>query len=345
LSQRKDGPLLGVAIGSGSTEFVVVEDGQMVFARAADIPKPTARADIDGFAERVAVEAKRTWMGHKSSRVSPELELVAVLGEGELARRVGERCGEALTRPWETVGTPAIVAMPAHMPESERASAAPLVGLLVESVLGRPTLDFANPRRMPDMAARRRQRVLAAALAAVVLSGVGYVFADRNLGQLKRELTAVQNQEKDLKKSLDDYLLQHARVSHLEQWQAAKVDWVAHVKGLSDELPDPRESQLDELSGRMAATAVYSAGSKPYPHGEWSRKQQAVFEVTGKVEHRQTAIDLRERLLRAGVFRVETVGADMPDRFALGLTTSLAAPQAVGLKGVPESPASKGEAK
>src|SRR5262249_10216465 len=67
LSQRRGGAVLGIALGCGSTEFVIVEDGQLVFARATDLVRPDRSGeaaavrdarpttDEESFAEKVAV--------------------------------------------------------------------------------------------------------------------------------------------------------------------------------------------------------------------------------------------------------------------------------------------------
>jgi hypothetical protein len=329
LSQRRATAILGVAVGAGSTEFVVVEDGQMMLARAVDVAKPTSRADIDVYAERLAVEAKRTWMSYRSTRPGPDAEVMAVIGDGELMRRVGNQCASALGVPVETVGVPGNVQMPGQIPESERAAVMPLVGLLVEEMLGRPGLDFANPRKLPDKAAAVRQKALAAAFVALAIVGFGYVGAKKSLGRMNEQLQTLQAREADLRKQADQYLILHAKVNHIEQWEQAKVDWLGHVRELSDQLPDPHDAVVDELTGRMSGIAVYDPKGRTYPGGQWSANEQAVFEVSGKVENRQVTTDLRERLLGGGVYRVESRGPDMADKFSLELLTSEASPAAM----------------
>ena len=49
-----------------STEFVIVEGGQLVFARATTSCVRRAAEETDGFAQKVAVEAKRTWMSYRA---------------------------------------------------------------------------------------------------------------------------------------------------------------------------------------------------------------------------------------------------------------------------------------
>lgn len=326
LSQRKAGPMLGVAVGSGSAEFVVVDDGQMSLARAADLARPASRAEIDAFADRVAVEARRTWMSYRGTRPGPVGPGVVVLGEGELARRVAERCAASLEAPGETLGVPGMVTMPSHMPESERGSVAPLVGLLLEQVVGRETLDFANPRKLPDVAAKRRQMVMAAVLGLIVLGGGAYVMGMRRLEGMRGELAALRGREAKLRRDLEQAQVESARVGHAEAWEHASVDWMAHLRRLGEELPDPRVARLNQWRGRMAGEAVFTPSGADYSAGKWSSRQIASFDLAGEMDDRHAAEELRDRLLAGGVYTVDIRGADVPDSFALELTTRVASP-------------------
>lgn len=328
LSQRKAGPVLGVAVGAGSTEFVVVEDGQMSLARAADLPRPASRAEIEAFADRLGVEARRTWMSFRSSRPGPEAPVVVVLGEGDLARRVAEVCAASTEGSGQTLGVPGLVSLPSHMPESERGSVAPLVGLLVEQVIARPTLDFANPRRLPDKAARRRQLVLAAAFGLIVVGGSAYVMGSQRLASMSETLSQLRERESKLRKQRDRVLAEDARVTHAERWRDARIDWIAHLEGLAAQMPDSRVARLDELSARMSGDAVFGAAGAAYASGKWGTRQIGVFELSGVMDDRRAGEDFRDRLLAGGVYSVEARGADVPDRFSIELVTSVSAPSA-----------------
>jgi hypothetical protein len=326
LSQRRSGAVLGIAIGAGSAEFVVVEDGQLSFARAADIPRPAqGSVDKDAFAERLAVEAKRTWMGFRGVRPGGEPELVAVIGESELSKRVGERCAAALSCAWDLVGMPSFVDVPDAMSESDRALLAPLLGLLSETLLNRPSLDFANPRKLPDRGARRRQLVLASVLGLIVAGGVGKIAADRALGKLIVERSELSAKEVDMRKELDQFLIDHARLNHFERWTSARVDWIGHLKHISQEMPAPTAGVVDDLSGRLFAATSFTMGGN-YLAGKWAQNAEITFDLGGKVESRQTASDLRERLLASNDYGVESLGPDAPDHYVLSLTSAKLSP-------------------
>ncbi|HYE60486.1 MAG TPA: hypothetical protein VD997_00695 [Phycisphaerales bacterium] len=328
LSQRRSGPVLGIAVGATTTEFVIVEDGQMMLARVAELPRPESASEYEAFVQRLAVEAKRTWMSYRSATPGLEVDLVAVLGDGELAREVASACGKGLGVPGEMVPLPSLAARSCNVPEAERGTMAALAGLLIEGVVGKPGLDFANPRKAPDLAARRRQGVLAAALVLIVVGGFGLVASKKSLGSMQAKLDTLRAEEGRLKRNLDQYLALHARVNHIEQWKNARVDWLPHIHKLSETLPSPHDSTTDEINGKFLASTFYDPkGKSQYPGGEWTTRVQTVFNLDGKVDNRTIAAGLRERILSDKIYTVESRGPDVPDRYAIELATHLPRPE------------------
>jgi Tfp pilus assembly PilM family ATPase len=329
VSQRHSGPVLGIAAGWGSIEFVIVGDGQLVFARAADGGLAGGPDGPDGaFTQRAAVEAKRTWMSYRAAEGSAEVDAVVVPGEGPLATELAQRCGEALEMTWQVAALPGVIELPEKMNESDRLVAAPLIGLVAEEILARPTLDFANPRKAPDLAAKKRQRVLAAVLGLIVLSGFGYYFANKSLGDLKSRLKSATTENLRLKTEYDAFLRDDARLKHLRQWTAAKADWLAHTKWLSDQMPDPRQANLDQISGNLQANVAFAPGQNgTYNTDGWSLKQVAAIGIKGPIKQREVGNDLRDRLISSGIYNVDTKGADDASRFEFDLTTAKPTPE------------------
>lgn len=333
VSQRHNGPVLGVAIGWSSIEFLVVKDGQLVFARAADVGLTSASGTIatedadSALGQKIAVEAKRTWMSYRVGDEATTVEAVVVPGDGPLARDVGEACGKALEMPWELAALPASVELPASMTEADRLVAAPLIGLIGEEVLARRSLDFANPRKPPDMAAVKRQRLLAAMLGLIVIGGGGYVYSGWKVHQVERKVTEARDLNKSLREQYTAYLKDHAKLSHIQKWTSAGFDWLAHARWLSDQMPDPRELQLDLLSGdtRKITVGMTPQDGRYDPNG-WQISQIAQFSIQGKAKQREVSNELRKSLVSSPVYQVETKGADLPDRFAMELTTDAASP-------------------
>jgi hypothetical protein len=328
LSQSRDGTIVGVAVGWGSTELVIVEDGQMAFARAVDLPRPTSPAEHEVFADKVAVEVKRAWIGYRASRPGPVPDLVGVLGEGELIRRVGERCASELQSTARVVALPASIRLPREMPESERAAAAPLMGLLVQAVGGRPSLDFANPRRPVDRAAKARRMVLAASLGLLVVGGGLFTLGKQRLDAVEASITVVEDERVELTKEYNAFLAQHARLAHLQTWQSGRVDWLAHINLLCGQVPQGGVAFAEEIRGQADSRVTFVPSSKgtAYPSGEWRLAPLAMFDFKGRSPGRGVATDMRARLLDGDLYGVEIVGPDVTDRFALQLRTGRLTP-------------------
>lgn len=328
-SRVRDGSVVGVAAGPASIEFVVLERGRLVFARSADFGLATPSGTEETLAHRVAVEAKRTWMSYRVGHDSAAVDAVAVLGEGGMALELSSACGEALELPAECVGLPRRFELPGSMTEPDRLVMAPLVGLLGESLLAPATLDFAHPRKPPDVGAARRQRALLAVLVAVAASGTGITFAVNDLASLRSDERAASKKRASLAGEYDELLLEDARLRHALEWDASDADWLAHARWLSDAMPDPRTAQLDTLSGRLEADVVFAPRDPKNPRyvgGEWRASREAVLSLAGRAQARSVANALRATLVESKVYTLDSRGPDTPDRYDYVLTTARRSP-------------------
>ncbi|MFN0132319.1 MAG: type IV pilus biogenesis protein PilM [Phycisphaerales bacterium] len=311
VSEKHAGPVLAIGVGSSTIEFVVVHDGRLVFARAAEMPQSEGEGS-ESLVQRAAVEAKRTWMSYRVGDDAAEVDAVVIPGVGELARQLGERCGEALDMPWESAPLPHHIELPPQMPEVQRLMLAPLAGLLAERS---QTLDFANPRRAPDLGAKRRQLILAAALCVLVLGGTGYLLASRELASLRTRLGLANDKLGSLRKEYANYLLEDARAQHLARWTTADTDWLAHLRGIAERMPSPKDATLDQLSGRLQAAVTFEPVRGQYDTTGWKTASVVTLSLPGRMKNREVADELRRRLLATGAYQLESLGADEPDRF------------------------------
>lgn len=322
------GAVLGIGIGASTTEFVVVDDGELQFARAAEIAK--GHSDPDVFAEQVAVEMKRTWMSYRMSSDSSDVERVLVLGSREVSALVATRCARELDVDATVVAQPEFVAATDDIGEEERLQALPLVGLLAQKLVGTSQLDFAHPRRVPDRSVAIRRRAMLAVLGAIVLAGIGYVLAEGELHRLERRKDHLQGQWNELRSEYADALRRDARAAHAENYVEAGADWISHIRWLSDAMPDPSDALVDQVRASLAASVTFrprvteSDGRRvvQYSGGTWSHAQSMAILIEGRVRDRATADELRDKLINSGVYVVDTRGADAEDRFSFQLTTT-----------------------
>ena len=129
------------------------------------------------------------------------------------------------------------------------------------------------------------------------------------------------------------YLVESARLSNLEQWASADVDWIGHLAWLSETLGKPNEVRFDGFTGSLANTVVFDLprGISDISKGSWSSHQAISFGLAGPAINREISNIFREQLIDSGIYRVETRGPDVPDLFRLTLTTVYSSPSdAVG---------------
>jgi Tfp pilus assembly PilM family ATPase len=323
VSLTHSGPILGVGIGSASVEIVVVGSGHLLFARSADLG--TASTGGDGEAslvQKIAIEAKRTWMSYRVSDESSVVDAVVVAGEGRLAKEIAERCGEALEMPWKLAPPARGVELPRGASEQERLAAVPVIGMLVEQASGRESLDFAHPRKAPDVAAARRQQVLAAAFGLIVVGGASWLFANRQIAGLDRDLELAKARGQSLQAEYNGYLKETARLDHIRAWTKPGADWVSHTRSLNNAMPAPTDAHLDQFAGRLQSVVTFAAKEGRYDSAGWKVSQEADFTLAGHAKRRDIADDLRRKLLSM-YDQVENKGPDVPDRFAFDITENL----------------------
>ncbi len=334
LTEREGGPVLVVAPGPETTEFVVASKGRVLFARLAEWAVTSGEASLpllrdepeqggggdDESARRVAVEAKRTWMSYRVSQRAEDLESIIVLGEGTEAEQIRARCHAMLEIPARCSGLPERVAIRPEVDEQTQATILPLLGLALRAGAGAGGLDFADPRKPPDVGAGRRQLVLASILGVIVVGGAGYLWAQNQLASLKDRESALTDELNALNLEYRAFLGELARAEHIKRWDSADPDWVGHIAWLSDRMPDPAQSQADRFLLILGASIRYEGTA--FPGGQWSTNTSVATSISGKVTARQMSLDLRERLLGERLHTVFNRGADVADRYDLELVTN-----------------------
>ncbi len=315
--------LLGIALGPGSAEIVVLEAGRPVFARSVEIARPAHGEALDAYAERLAVEVKRTWMGYRVSPGASEIESVLVLGDDELSRSVASRCGQALEMTSRAIACPGWI-------ESRHPVPAELLALVgVASATGEDVLDFANPRKPADRGAGVRQLALVGVLAVIIVGGFGYVFGSRELGDIRSRISDSRDRNKEFRRSAGELVVVTARRQHLNAWLGPRADWVSHLRWLSDRLPDPEDGLVNSISAHLEGgdvVFVQEDGEKGL-EGTWSAPGVATFSFGGSASREGLLTELRKRLLEGEIYTVNTVGPDVGDRYAFRLATTELSPE------------------
>lgn len=325
-AQRRGGSTLGVSVSSGSVEFVILEDGQIVYARATDLVRPVRSEELEEFADRVSVEAKRTWMSYRVGAESVEVEAVAVAGDDRAAQLVASGCSGATGLASTAAGYPAFIAAPSTMTAQDRTLVASLAGLLAGSVVGRGMMDFANPRKAPDVAGAKRQRVLLGALAAILVVGTLSSMARTDLKARERKLDGLRTRWDQVSGEFTTYQRLKARAEHAELWRKERADWLSHLTVLAGRLPGPGEVIVDRVEGTGESSVDFTlpkGGSREYAKGAWQGSFIARIALQGRARKPGGVDGVRAAFVADDRYTIESRGAETPESFHWLLTSRI----------------------
>lgn len=323
------GALLAVDVrDDGSVEVVVEYGSGMRFARGVDlgIVDEAERADRDRLVRRIAIEVQRSWMSYRVTDDSPDVARVVVLGDSRLAAGVAQQVRTTLERETEVLTSRSVV----EGDTSDLGACWPLVGVGIQYLEGRDWIDFAHPKRAPDLAARRRQRWLGAAGVVIVASAIAWQVGHARLARLQDELDAIERAVNELKPQRVEVVRDRLRLEHVRRWEAARMDSVSHLEHILTQLPDPKELIIGSLAFSQESDGIRwdRRGNKWLQGAE--AMATAVIQFSGVATDRQVADGLRAQLLKDAVYLLVTpIGSDGPspnetydEKFGLRLTTA-----------------------
>lgn len=290
--------LLAVDIGLDELEFSVVGESELRFARGVSVPSaetPLLQA------EAISNETRRTWLSFRISQGDDRVAALVVLGEYAISR---------LAVPQLSASTGLPSRLLRRHPElrgegDEIASAWPLLGLLLERRHEREVLDFAHPKRPPDLARRRRLR----AMAAVGMIGIA-AFGGWTIGAGSYSAAEARADELEgtARKALTQFLRlkrDRLRLGHLEAWSSVDPSWLDHALAIEGFLPTRDAAVIDTMRGAMEiSNARYRSG------GEFEIDAQLRLIVEGEARDRGEADALRDRIVDDRRYRLRSTGAD-----------------------------------
>lgn len=301
-SRRRSGALLAIDLRRyGEVELVVACNGVVRFARAAEVIASSEEVDRHEEARRLATEAKRSWMSFRATEEAPDVDHIVVIGADGLAGAVAAEVRSSLGRPTEV-----LLSHPAVDGEaSTLGSVWPLVGVALQCVEGVDGVDFLNPKRAPDLAARRRQRLLAGAAAGVILLGGAYTLGNFHLRRLEDRLAALKEESKDLLPDYLSYERARLRLEHLRRWEKAGFDWLEHLAFISDHLPPTDQAILGSFSASMSDSAIR------WTKGQWIEPAPiATITFNGAAVSRPIADAIRSSFVSEKAYETTPIGTD-----------------------------------
>ncbi len=295
------GAVLVVDVTGERVDFSVVDEGVIRFSRAGELPEID---DAQKMADAVMTEARRTWMSYRIVEEADGVRRAVVLGDRRVGRLVAESIGDVLKVPATVLEAHPLV--DARMGGDDLGEAWPLAGLLLGPESSGAAIDFAHPRRAPDIAARRRSLALAGLGAAVVLCGAGVTAARLDLAEINLRVARLESQRGAARPAYYRYGRDRYRLEHLERWETAAPDWLAHLEYVTSLSPPSQQLVLDEFTGDLGFGGVEFDS----PTSAFSAPVEIRIVLEGEAADRAAADEYRGRLVGTEAYAISTAGPD-----------------------------------
>ncbi|MCZ6810589.1 MAG: pilus assembly protein PilM [Planctomycetota bacterium] len=322
------GGVLVVDIAADAVEFIVVVDGVIRFSRAAQLPPLDDPARL---ADAVVTEARRTWMSYRiveAEDADSDVRRAVVMGNLQVSEQAARLIGDMLKVQAEVLKEHPLV----DLVGQDMDSMWPLAGLLLEQNLGVESIDFARPRKAPDVSARKRQRILAAVGLVIVLIVGGWTLARRNLATLSDTVAKLEARSDSLRPLYARYGRDLYKLAHLKQWEAVDANWLDHLAYIVDIAPPTQDLVLDSWTGSLTSRGVkFDRKAK-----RWHVEPQMTIVLQGEAADRATADAFRGALVDAEAYQITTAGPDarsgrrLSYAFSYHLRTTAGEPVAAG---------------
>jgi hypothetical protein len=250
-----------VQVTADETQIDVVENGRMVFSRSAVVKvvpdehlgehteqtaeelaerERTTRERID----MVVSEIVRSLQGFAAMGSAGQVDRILIAGGTGLETGVAEMLGQVedlncrIFNPAESVKLSGV---------KEASAFITVIGLAFEAGADREPFDFLHPKKPNVQRDPKRERIIAAALAAGILlfiSAFGSWFYLNNKAQAVDDLLRKDRREEDRKDFVDPLV---DRVGEVDDWVDESIYWLDHWTKLTALLPPVEEAYVEGL--------------------------------------------------------------------------------------------------
>lgn len=336
-----DRPTLVVNPGIGSVDLLMLVGGEIAFSRSIEATLAKSAEQADAYADRIAVEASRTLVSFRLSAAGGDIKHAVVFSGGKLGAALAASVKDRLRMPARLLDPSSLIELDEGITEIDRPAVAALAGLLLCKDRGIAVHDYANPTSPPDTTAGVRQAVLGGVFLLIILAGAGFLLAQRTLASAKNDLAQAKERSQEAEKKYVAAQLGGARLGHIKAWTADEIDWPAHLRTIVDTLPDAESVAIGLIAVRLDQEAGFKPGSQLADAEAWSAMRSMSVTISGVARSRESINQLRENLLKTGVYTVTSQGPEVADRFGLRIVTASASPP--GVQSAESDEASEGE--
>jgi len=287
-------------------------------------------------ANNIAREVHRSWMSYRVTEDAPEIQRVIIIGTDGLTGGVAEAVRHDLGKSTEVFLSRSKVTGNTD----ELGHAWSLVGAALEHFEGRDPIDFLNPKSPPNTVKRKRIRWVGVAAAVVIVCGLGWSIARKDLDNLKKRNQIAQQQCYDAAPADWDYQRERLRIEHLDRWESTSFDWLAHMQRMWEVIPSSDQAILNGFSVSMSKPRIQRIKGR----SKWAMVEVAAsFRFQGAAKNRSVADAIRSAFVDDPVYNTEPVSSDIsgtdgkyPETFSLRLITYRTIP-VVLTTNIPES--------
>jgi len=266
---------LMVDIGPVMTEICVIENGRLVFSRAASVTvpadglladeertspgsraqpatgdegipfleEPVGRPDT---MERLLIEVSRTVEAYRAMTPGAAVEQIVLAGATGANESVAERFTQRFGIPCRIYRRPASLKWPGA--EGSEAVFSVVIGLAIGTTTeGLHYFDFLNPKE-PEAAQRIRQRqrpILAATIALFVLAAG--VVAYQPIARRKARIADLEMQKEFLNRDSEARELMLDQFKDYEAWQKTNVVWIDQLMRLGEAFPPNSRAYITKV--------------------------------------------------------------------------------------------------
>ncbi len=296
--ERDGTATVGIDCSGDGVELVVVRDGDIRFSRGVRI------AD-EGGADALAVEAKRSWTSWRLGQPEETVGAAVLFGDAVARSAAAEALGKVLGAPVTRFEPPTSIKVEVSADRKALDVVWPLVGLLLESGDGEETINLAAPRKAPDLAARRRSRILIGCGAVTLSALVGWTLGRQSW---KSFVSSVEATKEEASAALPIHLRfkrDLARLTHLKTWESTRPEWLEHLRFLNGFSGDTTKVVLDNWSGTLEASDVQLSRE-----GKWTVNHDIKIVLEGEAKDRTVADGLRDSLVDDARYALTSTGPD-----------------------------------
>ncbi len=267
------GMTLGLCSGRGHSDVLLMSGSGFVAARS--LKTPELRAGDSG-ADHLGRELQRLLLSLPERFDEMDVERLFVFGRNDEDLQTATRLADSLSCAGERVDP--LAAVEADEFPADAGQFAPLIGMILEEAQDAHTaVDFANPRRPPAVASRRRPIVLAVS-AAVILVSLAVYYVQSQFSAIDEENARLLVRVNELNELVKDSEPKRRIASTLSAWEQSNISWLDELRDLTLRFPPNRELVANRLSISPAAN-----GSSTLVFGGIAREPAAVDRMESSI--------------------------------------------------------------